>query len=102
VISSITVTTWSSAGSGFVSPAGFTFTKPFTLLQKWDDVKILEQFLTSQWVYSWAIDGVFTYPVKDALFQYQLNKGILTASSKSSLHGLLWPATRKVINALLK
>lgn len=82
-------------------PLGFIFTKPLTLGETSSDAGALQQVLKSIDLYNGPINNTFTQATKDALYSYQLQKGILTPDNDISLRGLLGPVTRVALNKLL-
>jgi len=77
------------------------FTKPFKSGQYSQDIKALQNVLTTLWLYAWAIDGVYSVATKEAVYQFQLSKWLLKwYENKPDVRWYFWPATRKAINAL--
>lgn len=50
-------------------------------------------------LYGGAFDGIYTDPVIESVYQYQLQENILTLQDAVSLRGYLGPKTRKALNA---
>ncbi len=77
------------------------FTKPFKSGQYSEDIKALQNVLTTVWFYSWVIDGVYNVATKAAVYQFQLSKWLLKwYENRPDVRWYFWPATRKAINAL--
>lgn len=64
-------------------------------------VKYLQYFLKTKKYYTWAINGINTTATVAALFQFQLDKGIVD-DENDQWAGYLGPTTREIINPLLK
>lgn len=79
------------------------FTKPFKSGQYSQDIKALQNVLTTLWLYMWAIDGVYNVATKEAVYQFQLSKWLLKwYENRPDVRWYFWPATRNAINNLTK
>ena len=99
-VSTGSTTAWSTTTT--LLPLGFVFTKALTLNQTSSDAGALQQVLKALALYTGPINNIFTQATKDALYSYQLQKGILTSSSSASVRGLLGPTTRASLNKILQ
>ncbi len=79
----------------------FVFYRAF---QKWEwpnaEVRILQKFLSDLHLYTGAIDGKYSRATIDAVYDFQLKYALLSKDSSFTLHGYLWPSTRKKINEM--
>lgn len=79
------------------------FTQPFKKGQYHEQIKALQTFLKNQGYYQGEINGVNTQATIQALYQFQLKKGIITGKENNkSGYGRLGPKTRTVINNLIE
>ncbi|MDD3262734.1 MAG: peptidoglycan-binding domain-containing protein [Candidatus Absconditabacteria bacterium] len=77
----------------------FAFTQAFKKGQFNSDIKILQQLLTSLGYYNGIIDGIYSSQTINAVYQYQLAKGLLKGyEKKPSTWGRMGPATRAQLN----
>ncbi len=78
----------------------FLFYRAYSKWQQSSEIKILQKFLQSQWLYSWTIDGVYSKATTDAVYAFQKQYGLISDSDSLALRGYLWPKTRSKINEL--
>jgi len=79
--------------------SSFVFTKAFKKFQKHFDIKILQELLTKLWYYSWVIDSVYWPKTIEAVYKYQLDRGLLIwYENKPQTWGWIGPATRASLN----
>ncbi len=84
-------------------PQKVLFTKPFKSGQYSEDIKSLQNILTTVWLYSWVIDGVYNPATKNAVYKFQLSKWLLKGyEKKQSVRWYFGPATRNAINNITK
>ena len=76
----------------------FQFYRPYSKNQQNGEIKILQEFLKSESLYKGDIDGVYSSAVIDAVYDFQLKYGLLTASSPFNLRGYFGPGTRRKVN----
>ena len=92
-------TTWTSTPT--VKAPKYTFTKPFQNGEYNQGIKTLQNILTKLQLYSWAIDGIYSKATKNAVYQFQLNKGLLKGyKNKPAVWWRMGPATRAALNKL--
>ncbi len=82
--------------------ANTQFTKPYKLNEKAEEIKTLQLGLKLLGYYNWSINGKYTQTTMDAVFKFQLDTGILDASSPTYLHGYFGPQTRKEFSKVLR
>ena len=96
VIKTVTTT---STSTGQTSK--YIFTKPFQNGEYNQGIKTLQNILTTLHLYSWAIDGVYTKATKNAVYQFQLSRGLLKwYENKPAVWWRMGPATRAALNKL--
>lgn len=78
----------------------FLFYRAYTKNQQSSEIKILQTFLQSQWLYSWAIDGIYSKLTTTALYEFQKKYSLISDSDPLALRGYLGPKTRAKINEL--
>ncbi|MCX6824953.1 MAG: peptidoglycan-binding domain-containing protein [candidate division SR1 bacterium] len=83
--------------------SSITFTKPFKSGEYNQDIKYLQSTLADLGIYTGAIDGIYSKSTKNAVYQFQLNKGLLVGyEKKPDTWGWMGPATRKALNNITK
>ena len=82
--------------------ADTNFDKPYRLNQKAEKIKALQAGLKLMGYYQGPINGKYTQTTMDAVFKFQLDTGILDASSPAYLHWYFGPQTRKEFSKVLK
>lgn len=102
--------TWTLSGSIIIetetptSPSisinsSFVFTQAFKKGQFHEDIKILQQLLTSLWYYTWSIDGIYWSKTIESVYKYQLAKNLLKwYEKKPQTWWWMWPSTRAELN----
>lgn len=80
----------------------FRFYRAYTKNQQSSEIKILQNFLQSQWLYSWSIDGVNSKLTTNALYEFQKKYWLISDSDPLALRGYLGPKTRAKINDMRK
>ena len=78
----------------------FRFYRAYTKWQQSSEIKILQNFLTEQELYSWPIDGVYSKTTINALYEFQKKYGLISDTDELALRGYLGPKTRAKINEL--
>lgn len=78
----------------------FNFYRAYTKWQQSSEIKILQQFLTDQWLYTAIINGVFDKNTTNALYEFQKKYWLISDSDSLVLRGYLGPKTRSKINEL--
>jgi peptidoglycan hydrolase-like protein with peptidoglycan-binding domain len=76
------------------------FYRAYTKWQQSSEIKILQTFLQTQWLYSGAVDGIYSKSVMDAVYEFQKKYNLISDSDPLSLRGFLWPKTRAKINEI--
>ena len=78
----------------------FLFYRAYTKWQQSSEIKILQTFLQSQWLYSGSIDGIYSQYTIDAVYDFQKKYSLITDHDPLILRGFLWPKTRIKINEI--
>ncbi len=78
----------------------FLFYRAYSKWQQSSEIKILQTFLQSQWLYSWAIDGVYSKATTNAVYAFQKKYWLVSDTDPLGLRGYLGPSTRSKINEL--
>lgn len=78
----------------------FRFYRAYTKNQQSSEIKILQNFLKDQWLYSWVIDGIYSKLTTTALYEFQKKYSLISDSDPLALRGYLGPKTRAKINEL--
>lgn len=78
----------------------FLFYRAYTKWQQSSEIKILQTFLQSQWLYSGAIDGVYSKITTNAVYEFQKKYSLISDSDPLALRGYLGPKTRVKINEM--
>ncbi len=92
---------WNEGGFVATKPTNiFLFYRAYTKWQQSSEIKILQNFLTEQGLYSWPVDGVYSTPTINALYEFQKKYGLISDSDLLALRGYLGPKTRAKINEL--
>ncbi len=76
----------------------FLFYKAYS---KWDqssEIKILQTFLQTQWLYSGKIDGIYSINTISAVYEFQKKYWLISDTDPLTLRGYLGPKTRAKIN----
>jgi peptidoglycan hydrolase-like protein with peptidoglycan-binding domain len=82
-----------------VSWTPYTFTKSYPKGTYAVELKYLQEFLTAQKLYDGAINGVYDTKTIEAVYQYQLQEGVVTGKEvNKSAYGWMGPATRNAVN----
>ena len=81
-------------------PKIFLFYRAYAKWQQNSEIKILQNFLQTQWFYSGAIDGVYSQFLMNAIYDFQKKYSLITDNDPSVLRGFLWPKTRAKINEI--
>jgi len=81
-------------------PKIFLFYRAYTKWQQSSEIKILQNFLHDQWLYSGKVDGVYSKVVTDAVYDFQKKYSLISDSDPLTLRGFLGPKTRTKINEL--
>ena len=88
---------------GFIAPIGFSFSQPFTTNQKHSSISILQQLLQSLSYYIGPVNGIYTKDTKAAVYQFQLDQGLLKwYEKKPQTRWWMGPATRAALNKFLR
>ncbi len=99
------IITWQTPPASTINlilPQWFSFTKAFTLNEKSDSVKILQQILTQLWLYSWSINWIYDSITKNATYLLQLKNWLLVwYENKPATRWWIWPATKNLLNKLI-
>jgi len=72
--------------------------------KKWDqngEIKILQNFLKSQWIYSWKIDGFYNKKTMDSVYDFQKKYWLISTDDSLALRWYLGPKTRNKMNELI-
>lgn len=78
----------------------FSFYRAYTKWQQSSEIKILQNFLTAQWLYSGAIDSIYTKATMNAVYDFQKKYSLISDEDPLTLRGFLGPKTRAKINEL--
>lgn len=78
----------------------FQFYRPYKKGDKNAEIKKLQVFLQKQWLYSGALDSIYSKTVVNAVSDFQIKYAILAKDADPSLRGYLGPKTREKINEL--
>lgn len=78
----------------------FCFYRAYAKGQQSSEIKILQQFLMDQWVYSAAINWLYDKNTTNALYEFQKKYWLISDSDPLALRGFLWPKTRSKVNEL--
>lgn len=78
----------------------FLFYRAYTKWQQSSEIKILQTFLQSQWLYSWNIDGIYSKLTTNAVYEFQKKYSLISDSDPLLLRGFLGPKTRTKLNEL--
>ena len=81
-------------------PKIFLFYRAYTKWQQSSEIKILQTFLQTQWLYSGAIDWIYSKTTTTAVYEFQKKYTLISDSDPLLLRGYLWPKTRSKINEL--
>lgn len=76
----------------------FFFYRAYTKNQQSSEIKILQQFLTEQWLYTAAINGIYDRNTTNALYEFQKKYWLISDTDALALRGYLGPKTRAKIN----
>ncbi|MCX6824146.1 MAG: peptidoglycan-binding domain-containing protein [candidate division SR1 bacterium] len=106
-VASIVPTTPSTTTGNIIVPPQkiitYVFTKPFNNGEYNEGIKALQNLLTTVKLYNGAIDGIYSKATKDAVYKFQLSKGLLKGyEKKPATRGRMGPATRAALNQLTK
>lgn len=82
------------------SPAIFAFYRAYTKWQQSSEIKILQNFLQWQWLYSGAIDGIYSKKITTTVYDFQKKYALISDDDPLILRGFLWPKTRSKINEM--
>jgi len=82
------------------SSAIFSFYRAYNKWQQSSEIKILQTFLQSQWLYSWIIDGVYSKATTNAVYDFQKKYFLISDTDPLTLRGYLGPKTRSKVNEL--
>lgn len=80
----------------------FHFYRAYTKWQQSSEIKILQQFLTDQWLYSAYINGIYDKNTTNALYEFQKKYWLISDTDALALRGYLGPKTRAKINEMRK
>jgi len=80
----------------------FLFYRAYTKWQQSSEIKILQTFLQTKWLYNGTIDGIYSQATIDAVYEFQKKYNLISDTDPLSLRGFLWPKTRAKINELRK
>lgn len=86
--------------SAVVQKNVFNFYRAYTKWQQSSEIKILQQFLTDQWLYTASINGVYDKNTTNALYEFQKKYWLIFDTDALALRGYLGPKTRAKINEL--
>ncbi len=78
----------------------FHFYRAYMKWQQSAEIKILQNFLTIEWLYSWAIDGIYSKSTMNAVYEFQKKYSLISDNDLLTLRGYLGPKTRAKINEL--
>ena len=78
----------------------FRFYRAYTKWQQFSEIKILQQFLTDQWLYSSSINGIYDKNTTNSLYEFQKKYWLISDTDALALRGYLGPKTRAKINEL--
>lgn len=81
-------------------PKTFQFYRAYSKGQQSSEIKILQTFLQGQWIYAWALDGVYSKKTIDAVYEFQKKYSLISDSDPLALRGYLGPKTRVKINEM--
>ena len=96
-----TIQQWSTSTVQPISmPKIFLFYRAYTKWQQSSEIKILQIFLQKQWIYSWAIDGIYSKVTMEAVYDFQKKYNLISDADPLIVRGFLWPKTRAKINEL--
>lgn len=81
-------------------PRIFMFYTAYAKWQQSSEIKILQTFLQSQWLYSGALDGIYSKSTTNAVYDFQKKYNLIADTDPLILRGFLGPKTRLKINEL--
>lgn len=81
-------------------PNIFKFYRAYNKWQQSSEIKILQTFLQTQWLYSGAINGVYSNATTNAVYDFQKKYALISDADPLILRGFLGPKTRAKMNEL--
>lgn len=81
-------------------PNAFRFYRAYSKWEQSSEIKILQRFLQSQWLYSGAIDGIYSKATTNAVYDFQKKHTLISDSDPLILRWFFGPKTRFKINEL--
>jgi len=78
----------------------FLFYRSYNKGQQSSEIKILQDFLQTQWLYSGVIDWIYSSSTMNAVYDFQKKYSLISDHDPLILRGYLWPKTRSKINEL--
>ena len=96
-----TIQQWSTSTVQQTSkPNIFMFYRAYSKWQQSSEIKILQNFLQTQWLYSWKVDGIYSKATMNSVYDFQKKYSLISDSDPLTLRGFLGPKTRAKINEL--
>ena len=81
----------------------FQFYRSYTK-NEWpnQEIRILQKFLTKQWLYSWTVNWIYDKKTMDAVYDFQKKFNLISTWDSIVVQGFMGPNTRKKINELIE
>ncbi len=99
--STVSSTASTSSSTSIVSkPKIFLFYRAYTKWQQSSEIKILQNFLQWQWLYSWKVDGIYSKVTMNSVYDFQKKYSLISDTDPLTLRGFLGSKTRAKINEL--
>ena len=92
---------WNDKSSEIISKKSseiFIFYRAYAKWQQSSEIKILQNFLNAQWLYSGAIDGIYSKATMNAVYEFQKRYSLISDKDPLIVRGFLGPKTRDKIN----
>jgi len=77
------------------------FDKSFNKDEQNEEIKILQQLLLKEWLYTWEINGINDQETRSAIYSFQLKYNIISQKDAYNLRGYFGPSTRYKANLLM-
>jgi len=78
----------------------YTFSQAFKKEEKHKDIWMLQQFLITQWFYSWDITEINNAKTREALYNFQKKHEIIKSDTPRNVRWYLGPSTRAKIHSI--
>lgn len=101
IVTTATIQQWNNWTVQQISkPNIFLFYRAYSKWQQSSEIKILQTFLQTQWLYSGEINGVYSKITTNAVYDFQKKYALISDDDPLLLRGFLWPKTRAKMNEL--